>query len=314
MQMADDRILDNLAALNPVTEEPAYSEYAERGLVALLKRARAETTRSPRRARPVAGRGLARLPGWGATISIGAAAVLAVVVVAGGIGGRDALGGKPAAPAVTHIDAHGLVADRMIAALSAADDYIVRGDELQTDPSGVVHRSVTTTDEQSATNFADVMYSASGTPSAQETDFAVDGGVIVLKRDDEARQYTETRFTTTQYAHQFGFSSLADLQKSSLPTSQVIRRDLVKGSDRLLGHAKLHGHPVLVLANDEPSMHRRIWIDPATYLPVRMTAHGQGMSYVIIYTWIRRTEQAVTAAFAPHTRSGFTRVSRLPGS
>lgn len=278
MQMADSQILDNLAALNPVTDEPDYDEDAERGLVALLETARAEATR----ARPVAGRRLARLPGWGATISIGAALALAVVVVAGGVGGRDALGGKPAAPAVTHIDAHGLVADRMIAALTVADDYIVRGDELQTDPSGAVHRSITSTDEQSAINFADLEYSTSGAPSVQETDFAVGGGVVVLKLDNQARQYTETRLTTLQYAHQFGFSSVADLEKSSLPTSDVIRSDLAKGSDRLLGHARLHGRPVLVLANNEPSIHRRIWVDPASYLPVRMTAHGQGMSYVII--------------------------------
>ena len=116
-----------------------------------------------------------------------------------------------------------------------------------------------------------------------------------------------------QYARQFGFNSVADLKKSSLPRSDVIRRDLLKGSDRLLGHARLHGRPVLVLANNEPSLHRRIWVDPATYLPVRMTAHGQGVSYVINYTWIRRTDHAVAATFAPHVPPGFTKVTKLTG-
>lgn len=312
MHMTDRQILDNLAALNPVTDEPEYDEDAERGLVALLEAARAGATVAPVRARQVAGRRPARWPRWGATISIAAALALVPVVVAGGVGGRDALRGRPTAPAVTHIDAHGLVADRTIAALSVADDYIVRGEELQTNPSGVVYRSITATDEQSPINFADLEYSASGTPSVQETDFAVGGAVVVLKLDHRVRQYTETKLTTLQYARRFGFSSVADLKKSSLPTSEVIRRDLVNGTDRLLGHARLHGRPVLVLANDEPSMHRRIWIDPATYLPVRMTEHP-GPSVVINYTWIRRTEQAVAATFAPHIPPAYTRVSQLPG-
>ncbi|MFZ1994870.1 MAG: hypothetical protein WAU75_12230 [Solirubrobacteraceae bacterium] len=314
--MTDRQILDTLAALNPVIDEPDYDEDAERGLVALLETTRAEAMLAPVRARQVARRRLPWLPGWGATISIGATLALAVVVVAGGlggVGGRGALGGKPAAPAVTHLDAHGLVADRMMAALTVADEYVVRGDELQTDPSGVVHRSVTSTDEQSPINFADLEYSSSGAPSVQETDFAVGGGVVVLKLDNHARQYSETTLTTLQYAHQFGFSSVADLKKSSVSISELIRRELVKGSDRLLGRARLHGRPVLVLANNEPSMHRRIWVDPASYLPVRMTAHAQGMSYVINYTWIRRTEQAVAATFAPHIPPGFTRVSQLTG-
>ncbi len=212
-----------------------------------------------------------------------------------------------------HIDARGLVADRTIAALTAADDYIVRGDELQTDSSGAAYRSIISTDEQSPVNFADLEYSTSGT-AIQETDFAVGGAVVVLKLNDQSRQYTETRLTMLQYARQFGFSSAAGLEKSSRPTSDVIRRDLLKGSDRLLGHARLHGRSVLVLANNEPSLHRRIWVDPATYLPVRMTAHGEGVSYIINYTWIRRTKQVVAATFAPHIPPGFTKVSTLTDS
>ena len=74
------------------------------------------------------------------------------------------------------------------------------------------------------------------------------------------------------------------------------------------------GRPVLLLANNEPSLHRRIWVDPETYLPMRITAHGQGMSYVINYTWIRRTEQASAATSAPHPPPGFTKVSKVSGS
>jgi hypothetical protein len=313
MQMTDNEMLDKLAALNPVRDEPDYDEDAERGLMALLETVRAEAAPESARARTIASPRLTRLPRWGATISIAAALALAVVVVAGGVSKRDARGGKPEAPAITHVDAHGLVADRTIAALSVTDDYIVRGDELQTDPSGAVHRSITSTDEQSPVNFADMEYTATGAPGVQETDFAVGGRVVVLKLDYQARQYTETRLTTLQYARRFGFSSVAALEKSSRSTSELIRSDLLKGSDRLLGHARLHGRPVLVLANNEPRMHRRIWIDSRNYLPLRMTSHGQGASYVINYTWIPRTEQAVAATFALHIPPGFTKVSQLSG-
>ncbi len=313
MQMTENQILRNLAALNPVTDEPDYDEDAERGLEALLQTVKREAP-PPARVRSIPRGRPARLPGWGAAISIAVAVAFALVVAAVRVGGRHEPGGKPASPPVAHIDAHGLVADRTIAALTVADDYIVRGDELQTAPSGAVYRSITSTDEQSAVNFADTEYSPSGAPDVQETDFAVGGGVVILKLNDQTRQYTETKLTMLQYAHQFGFSSVTDLKNSSLPTSRVIRRDLLKGSDRLLGRARLHGRSVLVLANTEPAMHRRIWVDPATYLPVRMTAHGPGFSYVINYTWIRRTEHAVTATFAPHVPAGFTKVSKLTGS
>ena len=320
--MTDNRILHNLAALNPVSDEPDYDADAERGLIALLETVRADVPTpvpAPGRVRPVPRGRLARLSRWGATISIAAALILAVVVVVadgglGGVRGQHALGGNSAAPpAVVHIDARGLVADRMVAALALARDYIVRGDEIQTGPSGARYRSITWTDEQSAINFANVEYSTDGAPNVQETDFGIDGDVVIRKLNDQTRQYTETRLTTLQYAHRFGFGSVADLKKSSLPTSEVIRRDLLKGSDRLLGHARLRGRSVLVLANNEPTLHRRIWIDPTSYLPVRMTAHGQGMSYVISYTWIPRSEQTIAATFAPQIPPGFTKVSQLSG-
>lgn len=316
--MTDNELLHNLAALNPVRDEPGYDEDAERGLVALLQTVRAEAAPVP--ARAVAWRKLARrpqLPRRDFTISIAAALALVAVavVVPGGVGGRRTLGGLPAtAPAIVHIDAHGLVADRMIAALARADNYIVRGDEIQAAPSGARYRSVTTTDERSAVNFADVEYSTSGSPSVQETDLAVDGGVVIVKLNDSARQYSETRLTTLQYARQFGFSSVADMEKTSVSTSEKIRRELLSGNDRVLGHTRLHGRPVLMLANNEPTLRRRIWVDPTSYLPVRMTAYGQGMSYVINYTWIPRSEQALAATFAPHIPPGFVKVSHLSGN
>ena len=314
--MIDDQILHHLAALNPVRDEPAYDESAERALMALLDTVRAQAAPVPAPTRPVVRPRLARYARWGATVSIAAVLTLVVVIINGGTGGQHTLLKKPStAPAIARIDAHGLVADRTMAALAVARNYLVQGEETQIDASGVRYRSVTTTDEQSAVNFADVEYSSSGAPSVQETDFAIHGGVVILNLDDRARQYTETSLTTLEYAHRFGFRSVAELNQSSLPTSEAMRRDLVKGNDRLLGHVRLHGRSALVLASDEPNMHRRIWVDATSYLPIRMTEHPQqGMSVIINYTWIPRTKQAVAATFAPHIPPGFTRVNKLPGS
>ncbi len=92
-----DNILRNLAELNPVRDEPDHDEDANRGLVALLEAVRAEAAPAPPRARPIASHRLRRLPGWGATISIAAGLVLAVVIVGSSIGGQHALSGNPAA-------------------------------------------------------------------------------------------------------------------------------------------------------------------------------------------------------------------------
>lgn len=314
--MIDDQILHHLAALNPVRDEPAYDESAEHALMRLLDTVRAEAAPALAPTRPAARPRLARYPRWGATVSIAAVLALVVVIVTGGTGGQHTRPAKPStAPAVVRIDAHGLVADRTMAALAVARNYLVQGDEIQIDASGVRYRSVTTTDEQSPVNFADVEYSPSGAPSVQETDFAIHGGVVILNLDDRARQYTETRLTPLEYAHRFGFSSVAELNQTSRPTSEAIRRELVNGHDRLLGHARLRGRSALVLANDEPNMHRRIWVDATSYLPIRMTEHPQqGMSVIINYTWVPRTQQAVAATFAPHIPPGFTRVNKLSGS
>ena len=313
--MIDDQLLHNLVALNPVSDEPAYDDKAEQGLLALLETVRSEAAPVRAPTRPVVGRRPARLRRWWPAIGIAAVLTLAVVIVAGGAGGRHTLLDKPAtAPATVRIGAHGLVADRTMAALAVARNYLVRADEIQTDASGIRYRSITTTDERSAVNFANVEYSADGTPSVEETDFAVHGGVVILNLDDRTREYTETRLTSLQYARRFGFSSMTELDQHSLPTSEAIRRDLVKGKDRPLGRARLRGRPALLLANDEPKMHRRIWIDPTSYLPIQMIEHPQqGMSVIVNYTWIRRTEPAVSTTFAPHIPAGFTKVSQLQG-
>ena len=95
--MTENQILSDLAALNPVSDEPDYDEDAERGLMALLHAVKAEAP-LPARGRSIPRRRLARLPGWGAVISIAAAVAIALVVATGGMGERHELARKPAAP------------------------------------------------------------------------------------------------------------------------------------------------------------------------------------------------------------------------
>ena len=65
---------------------------------------------------------------------------------------------------------------------------------------------------------------------------------------------------------------------TSRPTyADEIRTDLDAGRLHLLETTKLDGRKTYLLADDEPLMERRYWIDAETYLPVRITA-GQAAS------------------------------------
>lgn len=60
-----------------------------------------------------------------------------------------------------------------------------------------------------------------------------------------------------------------------------------------VGQTVLRGQQVLVLADSEPSMHRRYYVDPQTYLPIRMLERPDGLGLVTIdYGWLPAAAQA----------------------
>ena len=70
----------------------------------------------------------------------------------------------------------------------------------------------------------------------------------------------------------------------------------LKAADiRKVGEAVIDSQRVLVLSDTEPGMHRRYFVDPATYLPVRMVENPDGLGLVTIdYTWLPASQVALT--------------------
>jgi hypothetical protein len=325
--MTEHQILLELAQLDPVPDEPAYDACAEHELHQLLRTLRTEPGAG---ARPVArpARPLARAAVAAAALAAATAGVFASGALTGGGARTPTVPLVKAPPGHAHarlLDAK-LVADRAGAALASARDYILESDELLTSAaSGNVYRSRTWTDPQTTGNFRDLEYGAGGAPAFESATYTGAGRQTDLAIDYPAREYTVTSLSSADVARRLAanlarkraaLAGHAAHARATKPRSgseaATIRHDLAAGHDRLLGRTSLHGRSVLLLSNDEPGMHRRIWIDPATYLPVQMTAHGSFGSYVIAYTWIPRTPASLRATFAAPAPAGFTKVARLP--
>jgi hypothetical protein len=314
--MTPDPILRHLADHNPVREAPAYDDVAEAGLRELLNTVRSGSAR-PVRHRP---RG---------TLLVLATATLGVAVVLAGIAGIAVLNRPsndpravtaaappprststspsepapsaqrfPTADASTPVE---LVVDRSALALTGVQDYILQGTETQTLPTGATNVSVTWDDQGDPKNFRAMVGDTAANPQVDNATFDDNGTLLNRTIDYRSHQYTDGPATAIVPA---------DVQSQAA----VIAGDLKSGLDTVLGTSVINGRTELHLANHEPSFNREIWVDPTTYLPVRMTAHGSFGSYVIDYVWIPRTDQDVRATFQPPIPSGFTKVTRLGGS
>ncbi len=79
-----------------------------------------------------------------------------------------------------------------------------------------------------------------------------------------------------------------------------------------VGQTVLRGQQVLVLADSEPSMHRRYYVDPQTYLPIRMLERPDGLGLVTIdYGWLPAAAQA-TCWFTLPSGAREVSVSQFP--
>ncbi len=81
-------------------------------------------------------------------------------------------------------------------------------------------------------------------------------------------------------------------------------------ADAVIGHDVIDGVNALHLRNAEEGMNREIWVSEKTSLPVRMTAHGSGFSYVIDYEWMPRNDDTLKL-FTPETPAGFKLVKDI---
>jgi hypothetical protein len=99
------------------------------------------------------------------------------------------------------------------------------------------------------------------------------------------------------------------------PTN-VYAVDVHKGIFKITGRGKLHGHPVLLASSYDGTQRDRFWLDPSTYLPLRVTSTwGNGYetqrgSYVIDYRSVPRSAFPVDRL--PTVPNGFTKVHEIP--
>jgi hypothetical protein len=85
-------------------------------------------------------------------------------------------------------------------------------------------------------------------------------------------------------------------KKTGVPRPVDALRTPLKAADiKQVGEAALDSQRVLVLTDSEPGMHRRYFVDPGTYLPVRMVENPDGLGLVTIdYDWLPASEHALT--------------------
>jgi hypothetical protein len=136
----------------------------------------------------------------------------------------------------------------------------------------------------------------------------VDGGVAVLQTEQrqlpgrpgflESIEYDPRSDTyvrsVSDLAHQprrkpgVPASTGSAAQRVPPTAAESLRNEVASCRPRVVGHATIDGKDVLVLADtSEPTMHRVLYVDPASYLPVRLVERPDGIGLVTIdYTWL----------------------------
>jgi hypothetical protein len=300
--MIDDPIVSALAECDPVRELPAYDDAAERQLHRLLNSTAPVRRQHVRR-------------GWATAVGVGV-----VVVVAAGVLLVNRPGTQPAHPVATgpstgtraSAAASGtarrfptadattpiqLVVDRTAAAMNSASDYILKANQVDHFSTGVSDPSASWQDEGDPTLFRTEAYGASGQPILDEATCRQGGALVRWAIDYRKREWAEVP------------------DRSTVPVTtsqtQVVINDLRQGHDEVLGTDTVNGRPALHLGNDEPGMGREIWVDPSTYLLIRMTDHGSFGSTELDYTWIPKSDPNADGLFAPQVPAGFTKVPKI---
>lgn len=300
--MIDDPIVSALAERNPVRDLPKYDDAAERQLHRLLNDAAQHSSVRQRRVRP----------GWAAVVGVGVVAVVAAgIVVANQQHGAPRAAAPsvkqrpstatsstkqrfPTADASTPIE---LVVDRTTAALNSASDYILEADEIQKTSTGLTDESLSWQDQGEPFQFRTQDGGPSAQPELVESTYVQDGTPIQRAIDYRKREWAEVS------GHPGGPVPISQ--------TQVVVQDLKEGHDTVLGTDTIDGKPALHLSNDEPGMGREIWVDPSTYLLIRMTEHGSFGTAELDYTWIPRSDPSAAGLFIPQAPPGFTKVPKI---
>ncbi len=248
-------------------------------------RAAAESRTAPRRARPHLRRRLALAAVAGVAIAATAALTLpggSSTDVDGTIG--RAVGGAAAVVGAAPEPASAAEVRARVAAAIDASKLVIHQIQLEPREDGGSYRTDTWYDGADGNVIRWVIRDESGHP-AVDTSMKLDpdaGTWEILTWDivgGTARRQTSTADDST-----------------SRPTyADEIRTDLDAGRLHLLETTKLDGRKTYLLADDEPLMERRYWIDAETYLPVRITAGQDASIYDTTVEWLPRSEANLRA-------------------
>jgi hypothetical protein len=316
-----DRTIAALKAIDPARrmppEEPAIREVT-REMIVQSSSAHTATSRQPKTGLRLTWHGPGRLVAW---------ASLAVFAAAVAVGVTAAVHRPPIASAAT-------VKARTLRAVSAQQQAVLY--TLQTQPDGG-NPAVTLTFESWRDNadgrrnrerdyrdgvlfFEQATRPVPGQPNTTQTlEYAAQQNVYCLTRSvapaDLAKELAKKlaqKQAAWQAAHP-GQPLPSAAPATGMPSAVAMLLAPLQAADiTRVGKTILGGRQVLELADSEPGMHRRYYVDPKTYLPVRMVERPDGLGLVTIdYTWLPASSQA-SCWFTPPAGATEVSVSQFP--
>jgi hypothetical protein len=119
------------------------------------------------------------------------------------------------------------------------------------------------------------------------------GFVEQIEYDPRSNTYVRSVADLSQQPRRKPGKAAAPAAQRTPPTAaESLRNAVASCHPRVVGHATIDGKDVLLLADtSEPTMHRVLFVDPATYLPVRLVERPDGIGLVTIdYTWLPGSE------------------------
>ena len=177
------------------------------------------------------------------------------------------------------------IVHRSTEAIAAADSRILHAEHTSwasPDATGPMSRTELWYDQSDPANVRVRYYGGEAQPTLDEG-FLRDGDLIHAREVDHLRRVvTETRAAETEMDGEA--PPALDVDPARLTAA------LAAGEMTLVDEGTVAGVAVLHLRGSDATGTRDIWVDAASYLPVRAEASGTFGSYRIEYQWVARTE------------------------
>jgi hypothetical protein len=242
------------------------------------------------------------------------AAGLAMALAAGVAGVALASPGaaRPAASRPAVVTA-AYVVRHVEATLGDASDFIVR--TTQQSSSGVPGSTAQPLMTQWTDPRTGRSYGTQGTGSSREVSWASTyfAGRVLHWRDTEADYSTRTWFVSVIHAAEPVSGPLPSGPSVPGGSPQQIAQELRAGTFTIVGHGEVNGHQATELRMMLGPVENELWVDSATYQPVReiktITVASHADRIVLNESWIARAPALVSLANHPQIPAGFRQVA-----